>query len=82
MITVRVPPTDPGRADTVTAALDELVVAYRIEPGADELVVIDGDRHIEATGIPQYLDELRAFVADWRKYQSDACYVEDDGSIC
>lgn len=82
MITVRVPAADPSRADAVTAVLDDLVLAYRVEHGASDLSVIDGDDRIEASELPAYLDDLRSLVAQWRKYQSDACYVEDDGSIC
>jgi len=29
-----------------------------------------------------YLKELQKFVTDWRKFQSDACYIDDDGSVC
>ncbi|PSQ96233.1 MAG: hypothetical protein BRD55_07190 [Bacteroidetes bacterium SW_9_63_38] len=30
----------------------------------------------------EHLDELRDLMNDWDRFQSDACYIEDDGTIC
>lgn len=32
--------------------------------------------------IINYLRELDIFVEAWRRYQSDACYIDEDGEIC
>jgi hypothetical protein len=29
-----------------------------------------------------YLDELEKLVEDWRRFQSDACYIDEDGELC
>lgn len=43
----------------------------------DEDELISGEKEIK-----QYLEELNKYVALWRKYQVDACYIEDDGEFC
>lgn len=88
MITVHRPADDITSARPIEASLDELVVAYRTVDGERDSVPVDlpaiedGDRWIGAAEIPAYLDELRPFIELWRRFQSDACYLEDDGSIC
>ena len=32
--------------------------------------------------IEEHLKQLEQFVADWRRFQSDACYINEDGEIC
>lgn len=32
--------------------------------------------------IRKYLEELNVFVSLWRKYQTDACYIDDEGQSC
>ena len=39
--------------------------------------VIDGQADIAA-----FLLELEAFAATWSKFQSDTCYLDDDGTVC
>lgn len=75
-------------------ALDELVLAHRVIhldehnpsplPGGITLPAIrDGDRIIEGeAGIAAYLLEIEAFAAAWNKFQSDTCYLDDDGTVC
>jgi hypothetical protein len=82
VITIRVPDERTPETDATLAVFHELALAHRVEHGADELTIVDGGERIRASRVPEYLDELRSLVALWRKYQSDACYVEDDGSIC
>lgn len=88
MIELHVPEGGGEAAAEIAARLDDLVVAYdRIESTRGDSpvglpAVRDGDRWIALEEVPSYLDELRALLAKWRKYQSDACYVEDDGSTC
>lgn len=79
----------------IEEALKELVVAHKIitlEPGRpateltpdtplpaikDEGQIITGQAAIDA-----YLVNLEKIVADWRRFQSDACYIDDNGGIC
>ncbi len=72
----------------VEGALRDLVVAYRVHRSdsasipVDLPAIRDGERWISAADLPAYLDDLRTFVGQWRKFQADACYLEDDGSVC
>ena len=67
--------------------LADLVVAHSVVT-TDATVPVtlpainDGDRWVGAEDLAQYITELRSDVALWRKFQTDACYVDDDGSIC
>ena len=78
--------TDLGR--DVERQLAELVVAHSVEVDEGDAVPValpaihDGDRWIGAEDLETYMWELRRDVAQWRKFQADACYVDDDGGIC
>jgi len=85
-------PDDPW-ADEIQEALDEMVIAYEtesIEEASDrpadvpELPALrdEGEIVTGEANLREHLDELRDLMADWDRFQSDACYVEDDGSIC
>jgi hypothetical protein len=85
-------PDDPW-ADEVQEVLDEMVIAYETEsvPDADALPADvpdtpalrdDGEVITGEAALRTHLEELRALMNDWDRFQSDACYVEDDGSIC
>jgi hypothetical protein len=77
-------------ADRTEEALRDLVVAHTVNvvddpddaPGGVLPVVRDGDRLVAADEIPAYLDELRSLMGDWRRFQSDACYIGGDGQPC
>lgn len=78
-------PPESTAADAVAEQLRDLVVAFdEIEdPTTRSPVLRDGGRI--ATGdeeIAAFMAELRRDVALWQKYQTDACYVDDDGDIC
>ncbi|MFO8099840.1 MAG: hypothetical protein R6T83_09510 [Salinibacter sp.] len=90
MVTLYRRPDDP-RADELEAALDEMVIAYETETVAadppddvPELTALctDGDVITGAAALQETLDTLRALMSDWNRFQSDACYIENDGSIC
>jgi hypothetical protein len=79
----------------IEAALKEMVVAHRVitvEPGQKHHAPVngvalpaikDGDDLVSGQSeIAQYLRELDKFVVAWRRYQSDACYIDDDGKVC
>jgi len=92
MITLYRRPDDEW-ADEIQDALDEMVIAYETETIEDEqslpndipdLPALRDDVEV-VTGeaaLRDHLDHLRDLMADWDRFQSDACYVEEDGSIC
>ncbi len=87
MIEVHVSPQAPGTSE-IERTLTELVVAHRVVTAEADGVpvelpaVFENGRWYGAGELDRYLADLRSTVGLWRKYQSDACYVEDDGSIC
>jgi len=92
MITLYRRPDDPW-ADEIQDALDEMVIAYETETVEDDRALPDDIPDLPAlrdddevvTGeaaLRDRLDHLRDLMADWDRFQSDACYIEDDGSIC
>lgn len=88
---------DSNFADTVEETLRDIVIAHKVEvvtPDADMdqvpatsrngLPALDDDGDI-VTGeaaINERLDALRQLMRDWDKFQSDACYIDEDGTIC
>jgi hypothetical protein len=92
VITLYRSPDDPW-ADEIQEALDEMVIAYETETIADGATPPDDIPDLPAlrdegkivTGeapLRAHLDDLRDLMADWNRFQSDACYIEDDGTIC
>ena len=78
--------TDDAR--NIEAALVELVVAHTVVRSGNSAAPVDlpaiheNGRWYGPDEIDGYLADLRATAALWYKYQSDACYIEEDGSIC
>lgn len=78
-------PPVSASSDAVAAALADLVVAFTVveDPSLDGPVlregttVVRGDEEVAA-----FLDVLRNDVRLWNAFQSDACYIGDDGKIC
>ena len=79
----------------IEEALQEMVIAHEViivdaaqvpdslPPETQLPVLSDGSRLITGrVEIAEHLTELERFVADWRRFQADACYVDDDGKIC
>lgn len=66
----------------------DLVLAYSVEVADAGSVPVelpamfDSGRWVPATELDAHMSELTRTVATWRKFQSDACYIDDDGSIC
>ena len=65
-----------------------MVLAHAVEVSDDDAVPVDlpaiedGGRWVGATDLKQYVHDLQRDVAAWRKFQTDACYIDDDGGIC
>ena len=79
----------------IEAALQEMVIAHKIItvtsekppeslPANTSLPAIRDNGQIISgpEAIATYLKELAKFVADWRRFQSDACYLDDEGEVC
>lgn len=92
MVTFYRPPDDPW-SDEIQDALDEMVIAYETEiiegdaePPEDvsSLPALrdDGEVVTGEAALRDHLDRLRDLMTDWDRFQSDACYVDDDGEIC
>jgi len=92
MITLYRRPNDSW-ADEVQTALDEMVIAYEPETVTDDAALPDdvpetpalrddGEIITGEAALHTHLEELRALMNDWDRFQSDACYIEDDGTVC
>jgi glutaredoxin len=79
--------------DEVQETLRELVVAHQVvdvqkdrptELAGKELPVIaDGDQLISGEpALQEYLADLTNELEQWRKFQTDACYIDDKGKNC
>ena len=88
-------PTDCDTCETIEEALKEMVIAHKIivvEPGQqpEQLpmgtplpALIDSGRVFSGRpALAEHLQELEKIVADWRQFQSDACYIDDEGEVC
>lgn len=80
-------------ADTIEAEFREMVLGYdrvivdahqaeELFDGLSLPVIRNNERVVSSTDIPSYLKELERFVRDWQLFQSDTCYVDDDGESC
>jgi len=73
----------------VRELFDELAVARRevydassLPEGATIPAVVDDGRTIEGLGaIEEYVDELSRYLDEWQKFQSDACYCNEQGEV-
>lgn len=83
--------------DEIQETLRELVVAHQVVDVAqaapnttdhsitnqDVPRIADGERVISgAAELRAYLAELTHDLEQWRKYQTDACYIDDKGKTC
>jgi hypothetical protein len=72
----------------VEATLLDLVLAHRVVVAGDAVVPVplpavrEGDRWFGPSEIPDYVDDLHRLTRDWRRFQSDACYIDEDGANC
>jgi len=83
-----------AQANIIEAEFRELVLGYDrvvIEPkeaaqlfGADISlpVITNNERTVSGEQIRPYIKELMQLTRDWYRFQSDACYVDEDGETC
>jgi len=81
------------QADIIEAEFRELVLGYdRVvidEKESAQLfddttlpVITNNERVVSGDEIPAYIKELKQLMRDWQRFQSDACYVDEDGETC
>jgi hypothetical protein len=78
--------------DEIETVLKKLVAAYETQPFSeypqqaihlDYPVIKEGDTIISGKEeILAYLKRLKVSMELWQKFQSDTCYVDDDGEVC
>jgi len=84
---------DSAPADEIQEALDEMVIAYETEVVAHNaalpadvpsLPALRDDEQVvtEPEALNDHIEKLQELMRDWNRFQSDACYIEEDGSIC
>jgi len=76
--------------ESLEQMLKELCIAHKVvvvdESGKDKIpagkktpVLVDGQKVIQGNrNIAKYLEKLEGFKALWEKFQSDACYCDED----
>lgn len=81
-------------ADMIEAEFKELVLGYDlvvVEPVKAETlfdgralpVITNNERIVSGEEILPYIKELTRLVYEWRLFQSDACYIREDGNgVC
>lgn len=73
---------------SVEAELKELVAAHEVVVhDSDDIpvglpAIHESGNWTASADLDGYMTELRRTLAQWRKFQADACYIDDDGSIC
>jgi len=84
MIELVRPPESP-EADAIADTLREMVAAFREieDPAVQRPLLRDGERTATGDGaVAVFLADLRRDLARWGRFQSDACYIDDDGQVC
>ena len=88
-------PADCGECEEIEAALQDMVVAHRVivvDPAQQPArlpadtplpaLVDNGQVFSGRAALAEHLRALEKIVADWRRFQSDACYLDDEGEVC
>ena len=81
------------QADIIEAEFRELVLGYdrvlldvkeaaQLFDDATLPVITNNERVVNGDEIPAYIKELKQLIRDWQRFQSDACYVDEDGETC
>jgi len=86
---------DCPRCSDIRSALEELAIAHRVVevPGPPEgrtspegvsgpPALVDGDDVFQGSrAILDHLEEIERFKELWYKFQSDACYCDEEGNV-
>lgn len=85
---------DCQAAIEIEASLKEMVIRHKVItveadqwpdglPTATPLPALrDGREIFTGSAIAPHLRELERVMAEWQKFQSDSCYIGDDGQTC
>lgn len=87
--------SDCRECDAVEESLAEMCLAYKAvrstagdrpdegfpEGSTSPVLMDDGERFEGGRAIRRHLEELREFKAEWDKFQSDACYCDEQGNV-
>jgi glutathione S-transferase len=89
---------DSSAADAVQDALEEIVIAHTVclvrgrealpdrvaEAATSGLPVLVDDGTVVSgrDALDRHLESLRQLMADWDRFGGDACYIDDDGTVC
>lgn len=84
---------DSAQGAAIQAKLAELVIAHRVVTvdadhpspinGTPLPAIVDDGRVISGKAeLEAYLGELGKEIERWRRFQMDACYIDDDGTVC
>jgi len=81
--------------EEIEEAIKDLVLAHRVfivEPGQQPVSLPpgtslpalkdEGEIITGAGALKAHLETLAKIAFEWRKYQSDSCYIHDDGGNC
>ena len=77
--------------DEMQETLRDMVAAYQMGNTAELAqsqrkklpLLLDGDKEISGhTAIRRFIEELKKVMMDWQKFQSDSCYLDDQGKVC
>lgn len=74
---------DP-QADQIEAELKRLSLAYtrELKNKVDVFIEEDGKKYKTMNEMYDFVKEMESYKSEWEKFQSDSCYIEDDGSVC
>ncbi|AHC14889.1 hypothetical protein [Salinispira pacifica] len=83
MINIYRRPNDP-QADQIEEELQRISLAYNreLKNKVDVFLEEDGKTYKNVDEIYGFIREMEEYKAEWEKFQSDSCYIEDDGSVC
>lgn len=82
------------QADAIEAEFRDMILGYdRVviaEKEARQMfgvqtslpVIMNNEKIVSGEEIPAYLKELQQLMRDWQRFQSDSCYVDNDGENC
>jgi glutaredoxin len=84
---------DCPRCSAIQEVLEALTLAHKVVvvedsedpevPHAARLPVLDDEGHliVGRDAILDHLDKLAGFKAEWEKFQTDACYCDEEGNV-
>ncbi len=72
------------KADAIEQYMREMSLAYKkiIDTAVEVEIHEDGKVYNTTASMYTFLEELQHYKSEWEKFQTDSCYLENDGSIC